>query len=802
MARRIRGMSTVQRKPVPSPQASIDTKNQSRRKQADPKADAGPDLEAIGQDAMGSVDRDADNFTETLARLYVFAATAGNICDQLDPGVVSSLGVKAVREWRQDESTIEKWRKTAEKGLDLAAQEHDEDDEKSYPWEGASDVHYPILTQASQQWAARAYPELIKGDKTVGVKVFTPPAQAPVAQMAATQPGAQMGHNGGPPMNAAVGPPGGAPPTAPPAGDPQGGAPGGPPAAQTPGQGQPPPQVDPQAQAAAQAAQMAQQQEAQQAALMKAREARAQRVAHYLNWTLFYKMDDWEGETDTLLSSLPIPGMGFKKIYWAEGGLQSDYVSPLRLTVANTSKSIYRTPRVTHDYDVYPYEIDEAIASGRYNDVVLPTTSMDEQEPRLFIEQHRLEDLDGDGYPEPYIVTVDVDTMHVMSIQPAYDHDDIIIDVARKRVVRIERIPQFATFKFLPDPKGGFYATGFAKLLDTITDTIDTSINQLMDAGSAEIAGGGFIGGNLRLQGSGQTGNLYFRPGEYQSVSMNGSEIRDAIYERTTPHPSSVTLQLMEMLLAAAKDIASVKDVITGDTPATAPVGTTLALQSQALQVFSSIYKRVYRGFKEEFTICYHTLRKYADARVKKEYAELTGGDFDADFAGDGTDIQPVADPSVVTKMQKLSRIQTLTQLAEGPVGQAAGMTQPAPAQAIIMEALDVLDIDRPERFIAEVPPNPLQAAAIQAKTADMQATAQLKTAQAAKSGAAGALDHAKALREVGLAAMDTHHLAGEADRIRRGGHILPPSEEGIVDGTNPQPPGSKPDTASPSAGT
>ena len=792
MAQRTRGMRTVQRKPVPSPQATIDTKNQSRRKQADPDADAGGmDLDKVGEDAMGDVHHDADRFTDTLAKLYVFAATAGNICDQLDAGVVSELGVKAVREWRDDAATIESWRKTAEKGLALASQEHDGDEDKDYPWPGASDVHYPILTQASQQWAARAYPELIKGDKTVGVKVFTPPAQ-PVAQMAAAMQGSPMGHNGGPPMNAAEGPPGGAPPTVPPVVDPQGGAPGGPPAA---------PQPDP----AQMAAMQAQQAEAQQAADMKGREARAQRVAHYLNWTLFYKMDDWEGETDTLLSSLPIPGMGFKKVYWSEGGLQSDYVSPLRLTVANTSKSLHKTPRVTHDFDIYPYEIDEGIASGRYNDIQLPTTSMDEQEPRLWIEQHRLADLDGDGYPEPYIITVDVETMHVMSVQPAYDHDDVIVDMAKQRVVRIERIPQFATYKFLPDPKGGFYATGFAKLLDTITDTIDTSINQLMDAGSAEIAGGGFIGGNLRLQGGGQTGNLYFRPGEYQAVSMSGAEIRDAIYERTTPHPSQVTLQLMEMLLAAAKDIASVKDVITGDTPATAPVGTTLALQSQALQVFSSIYKRVYRGFREEFVLCFKTLKKYADARVKNEYLELTGGNFDEDFAGDGTDIQPVADPSVVTKMQKLSRIQTLTQLAEGPVGQAAGMTQPGPAQAIIMEALDVLDIDRPERFLADVPPNPLQAEAVQAKTDETKAKTQLHLAQAEKAGAAGTLDQSKAIRETGLAALDTHHLAGEADRIARGGHITHPSNEGIVDGINPQPPavrapGSAPPSAAPSA--
>ena len=71
---------------------------------------------------------------------------------------------------------------------------------------------------------------------------------------------------------------------------------------------------------------------------------------------------------------------------------------------------------------------------------------------------------------------------------------------------------------------------------------------------------------------------------------------RAAIWELTVPHPSEVSFKLLEFLLAAAKDIASVKDVDTGNTPTTAPVGTTLAVQAQALQVFSAIYKRIYRG--------------------------------------------------------------------------------------------------------------------------------------------------------------------------------------------------------------
>lgn len=703
-------ITTVQSVPTPEPQAFIDTNNQSRRAQA--------------QDGLHApADEIDDASVSSLIKLHGWAETGGDISDQLDAGVVESLGIDAVREWGIDNGSRTDWLKNAEDSLAIAAQETDEDDGKDYPFEGASNIHYPLLTVASQQFAARAYPELVKGDKVVGVKVFLPPGQKPSPVQAAKL--------------------------------------------------APQPQDNQQAQQAAQQVQGAQQQVNAEEAAMQARNARGERVSHYLNWTIFYKMDDWEGETDQLLHEIPITGSGFKKVYYGERGQCSDYVSALRLTVHNNSKSIWNTPRITQDFEIYPYEIEDKKRAGLFREVDLPKIGQDPQEPRKFIEQYRMDDLDGDGLSEPYIVTVDVETKHVLRVEPAYTSDDIIINEATGRVIRIDRWLPFAPFSFLPDPRGRFYCLGFGKLLASIMDSVDTSVNQLIDAGNAEIAGGGFIGSGVRLQGSGQGGSVFFRPGEYQTVSANGNDLRQAIWERTVPHPSAVTMSLLEMLLAAAKDIASVKDVVTGDAPSTAPVGTTLALQNQALQVFSSIYKRIYRGFKAEFDLMYKCLKRWATDEDKREYAELTGGDFDQDFSGDGTDIQPVADPAVVTKMQKVTRIQTLIQLAESAVGQSAGMTQSGPSQEIAREALDTMDFPNPDRFFAPVPPNPL----LIAKAQDMAAAAELKGAQAQAMPARANMDRAKAVRELGLASHETHGLHQVIDQIAETGSLQPPPE-------------------------
>ena len=739
----------------------IDTRSMSAKDQA--RFFQAGSSQPANEDAPGTLTVVAKDDARGLAFLRRLAEHKGDLIDILDPGEAARMGIAAEREWRLDQGTNESWRETTERGLFLASQEREDDDAEAGnfgPWEGASDVHYPILTTAALQFQARAYPELVKGDKAVGVKTFDPPPSQPSAAQLGK---AQMAPIAQAAQQAAPQPPQGAP------------------APQMNGAAPPPPQLQQAAQGVQQQVQQGQQVETEEDLAAKARQSRANRVGHFMNWIIFYEMDDWEGETDLLLLEMPISGVGFKKVFMRPDGLQSDYVSALRLTVNNDTKSMQRCPRITQDFDIYPNEIASGQRAGRYQTIELGALGEDPEEPRLWIEQHRVEDLDGDGLPEPYIVTVDVETKQTMRIEAAFTAEDITINEIEERALRIERWQPFPAFRFLPDPRGHFYGLGLARLLESVTDSVDTAINQLIDAGNAEIAGGGFIGSGVRLQGPGQGGSVWFRPGEYQTVSTPGPNLQEAIWERTVPHPSNVTMQMLELLLAAAKDISSVKDVITGDAPSTAPVGTTMALQNQALQVFSSIYKRIYRGFRDEYRLMYHCLKRYGEAVYAVKYKELTGGDFTADFAGDGTDIQPVADPSVVTKMQKISKMQTLMQLAESPVGMAAEIEQPGPAQALIEDALDVLDVDRPERFLAPVPPNP----ELLAKVQELSARAEERPGPAhgrqihprqrhgrPRSGRDGGPHQGK----VGL---QTHAIHQEADRVAKQGLQPPPDPEG-----------------------
>jgi chaperonin GroES len=129
-----------------------------------------------------------------------------------------------------------------------------------------------------------------------------------------------------------------------------------------------------------------------------------------------------------LLLQASIIGTGFKKVYMGPSACGATSCPPPASRSTTTPASIHTCPRITHEFPVYPYEIEDRIRAGIYRDITLAQGRRGPGAPRKFIEQHRLDDLDGDGLAEPYIVTVDVDTQQVMRVEPAYTADDITVD--------------------------------------------------------------------------------------------------------------------------------------------------------------------------------------------------------------------------------------------------------------------------------------------------------------------------------------------------------------------------------------
>lgn len=426
--------------------------------------------------------------------------------------------------------------------------------------------------------------------------------------------------------------------------------------------------------------------------------SRASRISMHMSYQLVEEMEEWEEDTDKLLHILPIVGLAFRKSYFdpGEGRNVSKLVHPKKLVVNDAARSMETAPRITEILEHYPYEITERKRDGRYLDIKLPLTEGEDKDaPHEFLEQHRLLDLDDDDYDEPYVVTIHRDSAKVVRIVPRFDAESIRMN-ARGEVAKIEPIHYYTKYTFIPSPDGSFHDVGFGALLGPINESLNATINQMLDAGTLQNTGGGFIGTSLRLRG----GNLAFRPGEYKRVEvMSGAKVADNVVPLQHPGPSAVLFNLLGLLLEAGRDIGSVKDVLTGDTGPNETATTTLARIEQGLKVFTAVYKRIYRALGKELKKLYRLNAIYLDEEVYYEVLDDPQSIKRADYATEGVDVVPVADPSMVTDMQKLGRAQFLTEFREDPMVNGA---------EILKRVFEAASIDEVEKLIvANPPPNP-----------------------------------------------------------------------------------------------
>src|SRR4051812_37201221 len=85
---------------------------------------------------------------------------SANICDQFDANDLAKIGASCFAGYSRDKLSRATWEKRNEAGMDLALQVQKA---KSFPWPGASNVAFPLVTIAALQFHARAYPTLLNG---------------------------------------------------------------------------------------------------------------------------------------------------------------------------------------------------------------------------------------------------------------------------------------------------------------------------------------------------------------------------------------------------------------------------------------------------------------------------------------------------------------------------------------------------------------------------------------------------------------------------------------------------------------
>lgn len=627
-------------------------------------------------------------------------AQSPNAIEAFKKDDISRLGQEAMEEYRIDRESRSEWEENARAAMKAILQEKTD---KNYPWPNASNVRVPLLTTAALQFAARAYPAIVQSPKLVRSEIIG------------------RDHD-------------------------------------------------------------------------QAKQARAERVETHMSYQLLKEMKGWESDTDTMLHQLPAVGCAFRKTFFNHEERRPDarLVSAMDLVVNQSAVSLETVPRISHRFDLYPHEIQSRVRARTFADIDIRALSpdseddglrrhdrndQDTQAPHSFVEQHRYVDLDGDGFAEPWVVTIHEGSEQVVRVAANYDLHKATLN-SRNELVTLPRYNYFTKYGFIPDPAGGFYDVGFGLLLRTLSDAIDTSLNQMMDSGHLQVAGGGFIGSGLNLKRP----ELRFSPGVYHTVNAPGNVIKDAIVPFQHAGPSEVLLNLLMALIDFGKQITAVQDILTGETQRAQPATTTLAQIEQGLKVFSAIYKRIYRALGDEYRILYALNARYPDQEKYLKVLDwqppaippqmaggmpaMPGAQFEGngapgamppsaaeglppgmaqmqpspapvpimvqDYAYDDCDIVPVADPHMVTDMQRLAKAQVLIELGGHPLyGPKINALEGARR---ILRASNIEELEKiaPEQT-GPSPAEQLQMAGMEAEVSDKQASAELKKAQAQK---------------------------------------------------------------------
>jgi chaperonin GroES len=492
--------------------------------------------------------------------------------------------------------------------------------------------------------------------------------------------------------------------------------------------------------------------------------ARAQRISSHMSYQLLDQDESWEEDQDKAFLALPILGCVFKKSYYdpVAGHNKSKLVLPKNLVVHYYAKSIEECERKTEIFELYPREVRErelrklflennygppGIEDFKEEDERqgLSRPLDDKDRPRVFLEQHCYLDLDGDGYKEPYIVTVDKSSKRVARIvarigeitteqslkikelqsrmqalaegvqEPttpeeldqalrieqtliAMQEEIKALSEQKPKVLSIAPVEHYTKYSFIPSPDGGFYDLGFGALLSPINDSVNTILNQLIDSGSMQSQAGGFLGRGARIKG----GKVRFQPGEWKRVNVAGGTLRDSIVPLPVNPPSQVLFELLSLLISYAERVGSVTDAMMGDNPGqNTPAYNMSAMLEQGLQVFNGIFKRVYRAQRSEFRKLYNLNAIYLDPEEYFSYQDSDSKILKTDYTADPKDLIPAADPNAFSGKEKMMKAQAIAERAMSIPGY-----DPIVVEKRLLESMDIPDAAEVYPLVPELDEN------------------------------------------------------------------------------------------------
>lgn len=414
----------------------------------------------------------------------------------------------------------------------------------------------------------------------------------------------------------------------------------------------------------------------------------AKLIGEHMSWQVLEEDSSWEEQHDRLFINVSIVGSAFIKTRYSpsENHNTSRLVMARDFVLDYFAPSVEAAARKTEVIRIYRNEIWERCQRGVYRDVReeswfkapaqlqavqdagladhdkrigMDPPQSDLDTPFTCLEQHRWLDLDHDGYSEPYICLIESSSRALLRVVARVKRPEDVERDDAGEIISIKADESYTKYGFIPAPDGGIYDMGFGILLGPLNETVDTAINQIFDAGTMNMLGGGFAASGGKLKAG-----VYTRtPGEWKIVKGAADDLRKALVSFPEIPVSDVLFKVLQLVIQYADRLVGSTETMAGENPGqNTPAGTYQGMVEQGSQIYKSIFKRIWRSMKEEFKKLHKLNAYYLPQKQVFGVGEKTITQ--EMYKSDPDKIVPLADPNLVSDQQRIQRASLVRQAA------------------------------------------------------------------------------------------------------------------------------------------
>lgn len=415
---------------------------------------------------------------------------------------------------------------------------------------------------------------------------------------------------------------------------------------------------------------------------------KADRVKNYMNWQFLKQMREFRPELEQLLPQLALSGSQYIRLTpdWSKKKTRPipQYVPQDQISIPYSASNFYTALRQTYHEPITKMEFEDRVRDGMYRDIMplvnaqMPVQTeaakatdkvegksdndfYNEDGVRVVHEVNCYANFDkdfkdghtaADGADEgllPYLVSIDDATKKIVSIIRNWEQDDQYQ----------ERMQWMVEFSFIP--WRGAYSIGLGQMIGSLSGAATGALRALLDSALVNN-----IPTAIRLKGSNFMGQTKTEIQATQIAELDGGIAGDDIRKLLMPlpfnPPSPVLFQLLGFCVDAGKGVVRTTFEQLTDQNPNMPVGTTLAMIEEGMQVMSAIHLRSYHAMTMVIDILYRINKMYVtDEEMKDELGELIA--YRSDFQGP-MDVVPTADPQVFSDVQRLAQLQIVADRA------------------------------------------------------------------------------------------------------------------------------------------